>query len=278
MLFFRLISRLPLAVLYLFSDGVYLVVRYLIRYRQKVIDQNLLHAFPERTDAERKKIRNRFYRNFTDTLAETIKLLTLSVEELRSRFPVTHLEEVDQVIQSGRSAVLLAGHLFNWEMGALSTTEMSGSDMETVYLKLNNPFFDQLMLKIRSRFGATLTEKRVFRKTMISLRSQHRVVNLAADQRPASKENRYQRPFLNRPAYFFEGAEFIGKKLQLPVFYAKVSKIKRGYYQLEIVPLASPPYEAAAAHQITDAFCEALEENIRAQPDLYLWSHKRWKV
>lgn len=279
MFFFRLISRLPLSVLYLFSDVLYLIARYVIRYRKKVIDENLRHAFPDKSAEERKAIRNSFYRNFTDAFfAETIKMLTISEKELRQRFQVVGQEIIDAEVLKGKSALMMAGHVFNWEMAILGVALNTKVTAETVYLKLNNAFFDQLMLSIRTHFGGVMTEKREFRKSMITMRSEPRIVHLAADQRPPGKEKRYQRDFLNRPAYFFEGGEFMAKKMELPVFFGTMTKLKRGHYRFEYTPLASPPYESAAPHSITDEFCRRLEENIKRQPDLYLWSHKRWKV
>ncbi|MFN4000420.1 lysophospholipid acyltransferase family protein [Algoriphagus sp.] len=279
MLFFRLLSYLPLSVLYLFSDLIYLIARFVISYRKKVIDENLKFAFPEKSEVERKKIRNQFYRNFTDVFfAETIKMLTISEKEIRQRFQVINQEIVDAEVLKGKSAVMMAGHVFNWEMAILGVSLNTKVTTETVYLKVNNPFFNKLMFRIRTRFGGLMTEKQAFRKSIITLRSQPRIVYLAADQRPPSSEKQYQRDFLNRPAYFFEGGEFMAKKMELPVFFGTMTKVKRGHYRFEVANLAEPPYTSHEAHSITDEFCRRLEKTIKNQPDLYLWSHKRWKV
>ncbi|WP_144602182.1 lysophospholipid acyltransferase family protein [Algoriphagus algorifonticola] len=278
MLFFRLLSRLPLPMLYLITDVLYLVARFVIRYRKKVIDENLLHAFPELSEQERKKVRNRFYRNFTDTFAETIKILTISEVEFRQRFVIVNQPDLDKPVQNEVSSLMMAGHIFNWEMGVVGTNLYSQVPVETVYLKVNNPFFNELMKKIRTRFGGYVTEKKEFRRGMLTLGKDPRTVLLGSDQRPPSSENRYQREFMNRPAVFFEGAEFLSKKMNLHVHYGKMTKVKRGHYRYEYIPLAQPPYERHAPHSITDKFCEMLEQNIREQPDMYLWSHKRWKI
>lgn len=278
MFFFRLLSRLPLPVLYLFSDLLYLVARYVIGYRKKVIDENLRFAFPEKSAEERREIRNKFYRNFTDAFfAETIKLLTISESELRRRFLVVNQELIDQEVIQGRTALMMAGHIFNWEMAILGVALHTQVKAETVYLKLNNPFFNRLMLAIRTHFGGIMTEKKEFRRSMLTLKTDPRIIHLAADQRPPGKENRYQREFLHRPAYFFEGGEFMAKRMELPVFFGTMTKVKRGHYRFEFAKMAQPPYSEHEPHSITDEFCKRLEENIRAQPDLYLWSHKRWK-
>lgn len=279
MFFFRLLSRLPLPVLYLFSDFLYFIARFVIRYRKKVIDENLFHAFPEKTDEERKAIRNKFYRNFTDAFfAETIKMLTISEKELRKRFYVVNQEVVDNAVKAGKSTLMMAGHVFNWEMAILGVALNTEVTAETVYLKLNNAFFNELMLKIRTHFGGLMTEKKEFRRSMITMRSEPRIVHLAADQRPPVSDSRYTREFMNRSALFFEGGEFMAKKMELPVFYGQITKEKRGHYRFEFTELARPPYTYHAVHSITDEFCRRLENNIRMQPDLYLWSHKRWKL
>lgn len=275
----RLISRLPLWALYLISDLLYFVARFVIGYRKKVIDENLLHAFPEKSIKERKHIRNKFYRNFTDSFfAETIKMLTISEKELRKRFHVVNQELVDAPVKAGSSALMMAGHVFNWEMAILGVALNTEVTAETVYLKLNNDFFNTLMLKIRTHFGGIMTEKNAFRRSMITMRSNARIVHLAADQRPPVSEKHYIREFMNRPALFFEGGEVLAKKMNLPVFYGQMTKIKRGHYRFEFTELARPPYDNAPANSVTDEFCRRLEENIRAQPDLYLWSHKRWRI
>ncbi len=278
MFFFRLFSRLPLFVLYWFTDVLYFIARFVIRYRKKVIDENLYYAFPELSDSERKKIRNRFYRNFTDTFAETIKILTISEEEFKRRFVIVNQEGLDQPVKNGVSSLMVTGHIFNWDMGVVGTNLYSEVPIETVYLKINNPFFNDLIKKIRTRFGGYVTEKKEFRRAMLTLGRNPRIVLLGSDQRPPASENRYQRDFMNRPAVFFEGAEFLSKKMNLYVHYGKLKKVKRGYYHYEFIPLAQPPYENEEPHSITDKFCKMLEENIREQPDMYLWSHKRWKI
>jgi len=279
MFFFRLFSRLPLPVLYIFSDLIYLVARYVISYRKKVIDENLEFAFPEKSSSERKKLRNKFYRNFTDAFfAETIKLLTISEKEFRKRFEIINQEALDGPVKTGSSALMLAGHIFNWEMGVIGINLNSEVNVETVYLKINNPFFNKLMNEIRTHFGGFVTEKKKFGRSILSLRKSPRIVLLGSDQRPPNSEKRYLRDFMNRPAAFFEGAEFISKKMDATVVFGEMRKIKRGYYQYEFSTMASPPYDQHEAHSITDEFCRRLENNIKRQPDLYLWSHKRWKT
>src|SRR5690606_15726773 len=156
---FRLISRLPISLLYLFSDFLYLVIYYIIRYRKKVIDSNLFHAFPEKTDSERKQIKKQFYRNFIDSLAETVKLLTISEKDLAKRIKIENVHLVLEKINHNELIIGLTAHFFNWEAHLLAIQALVKKRCEVVYQKINNRFFEKLMRELRGRFGGRLIEK-----------------------------------------------------------------------------------------------------------------------
>lgn len=274
---FRLLSYLPLSFLYILSDFLYLIVRYVVKYREKVIDNNLLHAFPEKPAAERGKIKNEFYRNFTDSLAETIKLLTMSVEEVSRRARIENADIVVDKIKSGEVVIGVTAHFFNWEAHLLSIMAPLRERCEVVYLKVNNPFFEKFMRTLRGRFGGGVVERGKFQRHFLQKRDTPRVIILAADQRPQKAENRYWTSFMNREAAFFEGAEKLAKKFDLTVVYSHVSKPKRGHYVFTYEILEQPPF-TDMAHSITDRFVQLTEKNIRGEPALYLWSHDRWKT
>lgn len=277
MILIRLLSKLPLRVLFVFSDLIYLTAYYLIGYRKNTVRANLKQAFPEKSSKERRQIERKFYKNFTDSLAETIKLLTIGKKELNNRFHVKNPTLIFEKVDQGEIIVGMCGHLFNWEGHLLTVSSEVQEKCETIYTRVNQPFFEHLMQKIRGRMGADLTERKSFQRAFLKKRNIPRLIVLAADQRPNLADIRYQRPFMNRETTFFEGGEKLAKKFNLTVIYAFISKPRRGYYEYDYQILAEPPYEDHRTHSITDAFVALLEENIRHQPSLYLWSHNRWK-
>lgn len=277
MILIRLISMLPLGVLYVFSDLLYLVAYYLIGYRKKVVQDNLANAFPNKNSAERKRIEKDFYRNFTDSLAETIKLLTMGKKELNKRFLTKNAQLIFDRVDTGEIVIGMCGHFFNWEGHLLTVSSEVQEKCETIYTKINHPFFEKLMQNIRGRMGGKITERKSFQRNFLKDRKLPRLIVLAADQRPNQMDIRYRTIFMNRQAAFFEGGEKLAKKFGLTVIYAHTSKPKRGYYEFEYQLLASPPYAGNAPHSITEKFIRLVEKNIRDEPALYLWSHNRWK-
>jgi len=273
----KLISLLPLTVLYIFSDTLYLIGYYLLGYRKKVIRQNLLYAFPEKTDEERRKIEKEFFRNLTDSFAETIKMYTISKEELAKRVQIVNYELALSQIEKNQVVVGVTGHFFNWELHLQHMMANISTKVDVVYLKVNSPFFENLMKTIRSRFGGGLVERATFQRDYLRKRDQPRLIVLAADQRPGKSEIRYWTPFLHRETAFFEGAEKLAKRFGHSVIYSHAAKPKRGHYVFTYQPLSSPPYDNDAEHSITDEFVRRMEANIRENPALYLWSHNRWK-
>lgn len=278
MLLIKLISYLPLSVLYVFSDLLYLIGYYLIGYRKKVIRENLLHAFPEKTDQERTKIEREFFRNLTDSFAEIIKMYTISKEELAQRVQIENAHIPLDLVAKGEVVVGMTGHFFNWEMHLLHMMANVSTQCEVVYLKVNSPFFEKLMKTIRSRFGGMLVERAAFQREYLRNRKVPRLIVLAADQRPTNAEIRYWAPFMNRETIFFEGAEKLAKRFDHTVIYSDVRKPKRGHYIFTYSLMDTPPYKEAADHSITDEFIRRTEQTISHSPSLYLWSHNRWKV
>lgn len=277
MIIIRLLSKLPLRVLFVLSDLIYFLAYYLIGYRKNIVRNNLKQAFPEKPSKERRQIEKKFYRNFTDSLVETIKLLTIGKKELNQRFLVKNPALIFDKVDQGEIIIGMCGHLFNWEGHLLTVSSDVHEKCETIYTRVNQPFFEDLMHKIRGRMGADLTERKSFQRAFLKKRHTPRLIVLAADQRPNRVDIRYRRPFLNRETTFFEGGEKLSKKFNLTVIYAYINKPRRGYYEYEYRILAKPPYDSEQPHSITDTFVKLLEENIRDQPALYLWSHNRWK-
>ncbi|WP_215226279.1 lysophospholipid acyltransferase family protein [Echinicola shivajiensis] len=273
---FRLISYLPLWCLYIISDIFYLIAYHIIGYRKKVVSQNLLFAFPEKSAQERKEIMREFYRNLTDSFAETIKLMTMDKAELEKRFQLENMDILRGLLKKEQVIVGLTAHFFNWEAHPLAVRALVDERIEIVYQKVSSPFFEKLMKTIRSRFGGYLVEKSNFQRHFVKHRHHPRLIGLAADQRPNREDKRYHANFMHRETGFFEGAEKLAKRFDLTVIFAEVHKIKRGHYRFTYHFVTAPPHDTKE-HSITDKFIELTEKNIREEPALYLWSHNRWK-
>jgi KDO2-lipid IV(A) lauroyltransferase len=276
MLFFRLLSRLPLRILYGISDFLYLLLFYLIRYRRKVVLENLRLSFPEKSPTEIQQIAKGFYRNLADLFVEIIKLPALSTEELQQRVQLKNGELLTDQMKAGQTVIGMTSHQVNWEWipGALA---LGGVPVDSVYKPLSDPFFEKLMVQIRSSFGAVPTPMHTLPRQMVARKHIPRMIGLMSDQVPDVPEQAYWTDFLHRDTPFYPGAERLARSRKLPVYYLDAVRVRRGYYEVTITLVAEPPYDLLPPGTIMDRYRDLVEATIRENPSDWLWSHKRWK-
>jgi Kdo2-lipid IVA lauroyltransferase/acyltransferase len=269
------ISLLPLRVLYLLADFFYFISFYIIGYRRQVVFKNLLHAFPEKTAAERKKIAQQFYHNFWDNWIEALKLLSIPGKSVRKRVSA-NLSVFDTLYASGKSCTVLLGHQFNWEWGNAFVTLQGPYTLIGAYSPLTNKIFDRIFLYLRRRFGSVMLPFNDMRRGMLPYRHHQYLLALMADQRPSNLAKGHWVDFFNMPTAFVQGPEKGARLANMPVVFVALSRPRRGYYHLEASLLTNNAGELAPG-ALTEKYVQELEANIRLNPALYLWSHKRWK-
>jgi KDO2-lipid IV(A) lauroyltransferase len=271
-----LLSLLPLAVLYLISDVLMFLLFHVIRYRRKVVEMNLRNAFPEKSEEEILRISRKFYRNLGDIMVEILKMITISREEFARRVTVINTELEDEYYRNNTCIIAVAGHYANWEWMSLASDLHLRHDHFGAYKPLSNPYFDKAFINWRSRFGTRLIPMKEVLRTVIKNRDKLFALGLISDQTPTKNESVYWTTFLNQPTSVFLGPEKIAKMINCKVVFFDMRRIKRGYYELEVVPLAEDPSQLAE-YELTERHVRYLENRIRQKPEDWLWSHRRWK-
>jgi Kdo2-lipid IVA lauroyltransferase/acyltransferase len=277
--FLYLLSLLPMPVLYLLSDGVYALLYYVFGYRRRVVMQNLLIAFPEKTEAERKKIAKKFYHNFLDTFVEIIKMLSASESFLRKRIK-GNWDMVNEVAKrNGKPAQVHLGHTFNWEWANYMAAKDLLYKFLVVYMPIKNAAVDKIFFRMRSRGGTGLipaSPVRAYIGGLAKFKKEQYLLALAADQSPADASKAYWLNFFGKPTAFVTGPEKGARLNNLPVFFCNIKKPKRGHYYAEFTFITEDPASTKEG-ELTIRFARYLEDVIDQYPDMWLWSHRRWK-
>jgi Kdo2-lipid IVA lauroyltransferase/acyltransferase len=272
---FYLLSLLPMRILYMLSDLVYLIVYRLLGYRKKVVFENLQIAFPKKTEKELEEIAGKFYHNLLDSFIETIKLVSAGKRFLEKRVTVNH-EVLKPLYESGKSCQMHLGHTFNWEWGQLALTPLTDYKIMVVYMPITNRVFEKLMYKLRTRNGNIFISARNMSESMASYKESQYLLGLVADQSPGRLDNAYWTNFFNRPTAFVSGPEKGAKEGNLPVVFASIIKPKRGYYHATLTIATEDP-SSLKKGALTNMYARFMEETIREHPEMWLWSHRRWK-
>ncbi|MGV3684943.1 MAG: lysophospholipid acyltransferase family protein [Daejeonella sp.] len=275
----KLISLLPFSIIYLISDGLFVLLYFVLKYRRKVVRDNLKNSFPEKSADELSVIEKSFYKFLADMILESVKSITISAKELNKRYKFENLEAITSHLENGRSVIAVSGHYGNWELGSLAIgLAIQEYDTLIVYKPLSDSNFDHLINSVRSRFGTIMVPmKQTYRKVAeYKGKGRPRVLVLVGDQTPTREESRYFTNFLNQATAIFLGVEKVAVKSNDAVIYFSINRIKRGYYLCIIKPLIDYPKDTKE-FEITNMHTSELEKLIREKPDYWLWSHKRWK-
>jgi Kdo2-lipid IVA lauroyltransferase/acyltransferase len=276
--FWWLIALLPLRILYFLSDILFLVTYYFPGYRKKTVMNNLRNAFPEKTDAEIKTISRKFYRHFSDVLIEILKMIHLSPEELAERIKIKNPEVLNDLYRKNSSVIAVVGHYNNWEW-ILGTKPYVPHYSMAIYKPLNNKYFNRFLIRNRSRYGVELISMRETLRKMVHYKKINKVTLCAfiTDQSPVWEETQYWTYFLNQLTPVYLGIEKMAIKTGQAVVYLHVHKIARGRYEMEVIKLFDE-VKNVSPYEITNKHLAVLENYIKAQPEFWLWTHRRWKL
>lgn len=277
--FLRLFSYVPFCLLYIISDGLYFLVYYVFRYRRSIVRKNLTESFPEKSEDDIKKIEKNFYSFFTDNILESLKMFTLSRKEMLRRVKFVNVEEVDDLMRNGKSISLFLGHYGNWEwMSSIPLHINKEVVAAQIYHKLSNKNMDRLMLYVRERMGAVCVEMHKTARYVTELATENKVciIGFIADQSPRKKDSRHFLHFLDHNTPVLTGTEKITKHYDFGAFFLDVKRVKRGYYEARFVKMHDNP-KSLPDFELTAIYYQMLEKCIRTQPELYLWSHNRFR-
>ncbi len=275
--FIYLFSLLPFPVLYAISDFICFVLYDCLGYRKTVVFQNLRNSFPEKSEQEINKIARAFYHNLCDFMVETFKILTISKKSITKhcKFNPDAHALFEKYAGERKSVIMVMGHIGNWEWAGHPFSLLCKHKLVVIYHPLTNKHFDQLMLGMRSRFGTLMVPMKTSFREMLARRKELTCNVFISDQTP-QPENAYWTKFLNQETPIFKGTEVIAKKLNQPIIYACVKKVKRGYYEMFAELLVEDP-ASTAENEISELHTRRLEKDIIAMPESWLWSHRRWK-
>ena len=270
------LSLLPLPVLYLFSDAMYLVAYRLVGFRKKVVWNNLCNAFPDKSPAELRAIMKAFYSHFCDLVVESIRMISMSEAEAHRRCPFRNPEVLEAHYRAGKSVILAGGHYNSWEWMAMVFDLQAPHQTIAVYSPLSNSFFDKIVQRSRGKFGTDLVPKNEIGDFIKRQKDQLNLYILVADQSPTYTKKVYWTTFLNQETAVALGPEKLAKLFDMPVVFCHIYKRRRGYYEVIFEDVETRPKEAPH-DSITEAHVRLLEKDIMAEPTFWLWTHRRWK-
>lgn len=261
---------------------LYPLAYYIIRYRRKVVRQNLLLSFPELPLRDIICIERQFYHHFADIVAEVLFAYRANESEIAECIDFENLDEVEKMAMEYGGVIYMLGHLGNWEFTADVQHRYRIPDIHhyNIYRRLNSKRVDYLMRQVREKMSGegSCVEKHTLLRKLIQLKQQNKIhtIGLISDQKPRPETTYFWCDFLHQETGWLNGGEVLAKKFGYPVFYVHISQTTRGHYIAHPQLITDDPAHTPD-NFITGQFAQRLESNIRENPCLWLWSHNRWK-
>lgn len=279
LLFVRMVSYAPFWVLHMLSDFFYIPLYYLVRYRRKIVRENLISSFPDKSLHDIKQIEKRFYHFLIDIALESCKLLSITPDELAKHMKLTNLEHMNRLLAEGKSISVFIGHYGNWEwVSAMALWLHKDATIVQIYHQLHNKAMDRIMRQLRERFGHFSVDMHKTARFMAQTTNDNNpyVIGFIADQSPRKQEAKHFVHFLHHEVPVLTGTEKVTKHYGYEAVYLRIRRLQRGYYEYEFIPLHDTP-RSLPDFELTRLYYRQLENDIRQQPECYLWSHNRFK-
>ena len=274
------LAHMPLAVLYVFAEFIYFLLAYVVRYRWRVVVENLRNSFPEKTPAEIEATGKAFYRHFAQLVVEILKAAVISPEELRPRVRFLNPELMTNHFAEQRLVLALGSHMANWEWLLNGAALEFPGRAAGVYKPLNNLFFESFVRRLRTRMGADAVPMLATLRYLVAHRGEGRILSLLTDQAAGPEDKPYWTNFLHQDTSFYTSSDRLAAQFGCAVVFISIRRVRRGYYEVTFSELPDGRVAKAAppgTFPVTEAFAQHLEADMRAYPEQYLWTHRRWK-
>lgn len=273
----RLISRLPLPVLYGFGWCIFVLAYYVMRFRRDVVSSNLRNSFPDKSASELAQIEKDSYRRLGWLIAEVLKGMTITADDLTHRVRVLKPEILYRYLDQGQNVLILSSHFCNWEWALLSCSLQLRYPFHALYKPLHVEYWERVMYRMRTRFGGTLLPAKTIVTDLRNRRGEIRCIGMAADQVPTAADKKIWVQFLNQDTAFYPGPGEIARITGYPVFFMGLSRSRRGHYEISFTELTGPKAELPA-EDITRKYAATVEQLAIERPADWFWIHRRWKL
>ena len=285
---------MPLRMHHALSAVIAWMLRSVVKYRRDVVQENLTLCLPEKSPEEINAIGKKFYRHLAEILTESLWFGVCKGDRGRRRLKESHIVEIsnpevlNRLFRERKQVMIMQSHTGNWELigGILNYTYTEPLDIYTdtfaiTYLPLHNQFWNAFMAENRQapvadlNFTGYIPTQQIAR-TVFSNRDKHFCYSFITDQYPYGPNRSHSVEFMHRNTVIMPGAATVASRTDMAVIYLSFQCRPGGGYTMTFVPITEHA-GSLEPMEITRQYFKLLEEDLKAQPWNYLWTHRRWK-
>ena len=271
-------SCLPLGVALAIGRGLGWIYGSVIRYHRQDAIEALKRAFPQKPQSEILEIVRRMYANLGMNLVEVLRLGKVTDEFLRDSIQVEGEEHGRTALLRNRGAVILTGHLGNWDLLA-SIVPRLGYPLTVISKDIKNKGLNEFWMKIRQRFGVKFVPAHNSYRTCLTTLKKNELIGFILDQNMIRSEGVFV-DFFGKPACTTPGLAYMSAQSGAPVVPVFMLRRGNGCHVVKVLPPLDPPpnREPATIQEFTQRYTKIIEDVVRQYPDQWIWIHRRWKT
>lgn len=279
---YRLVSRalalLPERWAHLAAGGLGWFAGSVLRIRRRVVDENLARAFPTESPRWRGRVARGSYVHLARESAALLRERAVGAGAVLERVHFQGLELLMDALSQGKGAILVTGHLGNWELTG-SALAMTGVPLDAVAMRQKNPLFHEEMARSRRELGLRVIFKADATRSILQALRDGRAVGLLADQNVWAGALWVE--FFGTPSATTRGPALLARRTGAPLILAlgiRTASWPPAYtVTFQSLPVEFTDDLEADLHVTTRRYLKALEKWVRRYPEQYFWHHRRWK-
>jgi len=249
----------------------------ILRVRRSIIAKNLLIAFPDMTDDQRKLMIDTIYTNFGRFLGEWL-LLNKQSDLVIKDVKIEGIEIFSEAFRQGKGVLCCSAHLGHWEILAAAVAGIEGVNLSIIRRKLNNTRFDRWFTDMHERVHVQDIIKGSSMREILKRLRRSEIVGMLVDQ--SGRGAGVWVPFFGRPSSFHRGPGIIVSRMKCPAVIAFCIPDKDGKWIIRFEELKVPVTGNldTDTYLVMSEYARHLEAVIREFPERYFWFHHRWKT
>lgn len=253
---------------------------HVLRYRRAVILSNLARAFPELDLRARLQLGKAACTHLVETLLEFLRIPRYARRGLGALLEVEGREHLDAALAKGKGVLCLTGHLGSFELVAGAIAERLGPGRVALVVKPFPPAVDRFVTRVRELTGLQVIRAHGGMKGILRALARGTCVVFVLDQN-ATRHIGVFVDFFGHPASTMSSLALIALRTEAPVIGVATFRRPDGRHVLHIgpeIPIEARETREETVRHMTQLYTRFIEDRIRAHPEQWLWTHRRWKT
>lgn len=252
----------------------------IVGIRRKLVDENLRHAFPDMSPAQRRELTLKMWEHLFQLVIE-VAHSPRKIHDVNWRkiVDLVDVEKAHRLLCEDRPLIFVTGHFGNFEIGGY-LLGLLGYPTYTIARKLDNPYLNDFVEEFREITGQHILSKNDGAEPVMEVLERNETLTLLADQHAGRRG--YWIDFFGRPASAYKAIAVMSLKYNAPVAVCYATRLsdRPMHFRMKIAGIYDPKKPIPGIESVKDItqwYSSLLEEGIREQPDQYWWIHNRWK-